>query len=261
MILGFIAVGSVGGGSTNEEYIVWNMRGQSNVMGRVDASTLSTELQAIIPDVYIFNYSTLQIEPYQAGVNSTLDDIGSYGYELYLAILLRDYHNKKVVIYKYGRGGTRLEADSNPNGDWAISSNELIKNYETFYNIFRLRLAKAKITQINPFSIWHQGESDALNLTASNNYEVNETATFARERAIMGVGRKIINVNIQSTSGTYASTVRTAKVAVDALDSNVYLVDSEGLATLPDDLHLADSALQSLATSFFNLCKDWYVFT
>lgn len=257
---------AIEGGSTpsinKEDYICIMMKGQSNVMGRVLASTLPAEDQAIQTDIFTYNFLNSQIEPYQAGVNSTLDQpsAGYYGYELYLAQLLRDYHNKKVVIFKYGEGGTSLSQNVNAKPDWNVNSvDELQDNWVNYYNDFLIKCSQARINPITKINIWHQGESDSLDETVSLAYETEESALFTEDFTVLAEGTKIINMLIKSNSGAFASNVRTGKANNTTSFADVESIDTESYGLLPDNLHLNDAGLQSASTDIYNLSKDYWV--
>jgi hypothetical protein len=244
-----------------EKVIVLLLDGQSNMSGRVSASLLPLALQGVQANIEIYNWFTNNIEPYNTGVNSTLDRVNTndfYGMELYLATLLRDYHNKKVVIFKYSIGGTRLNEGAGL--DWSVNStNEYKDIFMSNYNLFKVKLAQKKYDGISKFSCTYQGENDALLQVDANAYQVQEALKQAYWFDNLPI-QKYYNINVRADTGAYAATVRTAKITNANNNSNVVLYDAQPLIVLPDGVHLTDVSLQNIATYVFNQTKNLWVF-
>lgn len=244
------------------DYLCIQMMGQSNVMGRDSAINLPAPKQGKLTDILIYNYSTSKIEQYEAGVNSTLDSTGLnyYGYEVHIATQLRDMYNMPVIIFKFGEGGTTLAQSTNSKGDWNVNStNELLDMWEGHRSAFLTKCAQTKINPIGMPLIWHQGETDAFQTTSTfaDAYQVNETDLFNRviANSILGSSNKIVSVNIESTYGDHASTVRSAKSTNASSFSEVVLLDADG-KPLKDTVHLNTSGLLQMGNEIFEEIKN-----
>lgn len=245
-----------------EKYISFGIgSSQSNDSGREDISVLSGDYLGVQEDIFIYNISTGTIEPYHTGVNSTQDMPGGnrFGKELYLARLLRDYHQKKVLIFKYSVGGSRLAQDTGT--DWSVNSvGELRDQMWTAFDIFKVRNIQKNIDPLLYAWLRTQGEQDALQLNWANAYKAEEALVFADIFAKIPSLKKILNVNINSTSEIYDGIVRQAKIENALEIPNILLNDIDGFPKL-DGVHLNNAGLILAATQDFNAIKDLWNFT
>ena len=88
--------------------------------------------------------------------------------------------------------------------------------------------------------VWYQGESDAGNLTFANNYQSNLTAFLTDIRTRVGISDLPIvlcKVDYDSSPPAYLSTVRAALQSVADNDSNIEIIDTQGLGRR-DSVHL-----------------------
>lgn len=239
--------------------IYFKMRGQSNAAGRVTASTLPAADQ--LPQTDIWNWNGTSLEQYTAGTN-TSDQAGKVGYDLFLAQMLRDYHNVPVIVDKYAVGGTFLYQQG-ALADWNLSStNEHWQTAKT-RSVQSMQAAKANffLPQYKVM-IWHQGEEDATVEAAANAYQTNQENIFADERAITGNSNVVIIDALIVQTDTYNATVRTAKTNIDTAQSLTYTFEAANLARLSgDNYHLSEAGCRDAAELVFDIIKDLWDFT
>lgn len=237
---------------TLSDAISFSLRGQSNALGRADASLLTPPYNEVLSNVYILNNGSVQ--PYRAG--EFYINTGQYGVELFLSLKLRDYHNVPVFIDKYAIGGTKLAVDLLAQ-DWNLSSNELWNTGKLNYTN-GIRLSKSyNINPINKFFIWFQGESDGVLESDANAYQVNQQAIFDDLRTFIGdPNYPIIDCLPHDSAGTYSSNVRNAKKAIAAGDPNIHIIDTNILHRI-DGTHLSEQGFRDLADLIFDIVKDF----
>tara|TARA_R110000782_G_scaffold104932_1_gene192776 strand:+ start:93 stop:947 length:855 start_codon:yes stop_codon:yes gene_type:complete len=104
-----------------------------------------------------------------------------FGATVVLGQLAQSFFNENIYLIKCGFGGTSLQQNVNQFTDWnANSTNENLDFFlENFFDVAIPKLGDVEIIGV----IWHQGEADATNGTATTNYGTNLTAMINKVRA------------------------------------------------------------------------------
>ena len=231
---------------------VFSIRGQSNALGRAEASLLPPSDQLPLDNVYIFT-SPSSVVPYQAGSFSM--NTGQYGVELFLAPLLRDYIGMPVVIDKYAVGGTILANDPAwSKGTWNLSAN-------TLWTAGKINKTKTEtycktefLTGKSKFMLWIQGESDSDDESYANAYYQNQVDIFTDWNAFVNDPNHFILDALTYTTPTYASVVRSAKNQCATTIGNVSTFDIDGYSR-QDYVHINEAGFRAMAANLFEIIK------
>ena len=204
---------------------VFLLAGQSNMGGAGSVALLESPYDAPQPDVNFWNNTTNSWGALQPGWGNTSAEFGpelTFGYEINLA-----FPDDDIYLVKYAPSSTSLYSDWNPNGSgWCYN------NFKSEANAALANLAGS--SPMVAGMIWMQGESDAINGTASASaYEENLTnfigqvrSDFATPDMPFVVGR--INAYAWGTPENN-NLVRTAQMTVPGVVGQASWFDTDDL--------------------------------
>ena len=207
---------------------VFLLGGQSNMGGAGSVALLESPYDAPQPDVNFWNNTTNSWGALQPGWGNTSAEFGpelSFGYEMNLA-----FPDDDIYLVKYAPSSTSLYSDWNPDGSgWCYN------NFKSEANAALANLAGS--SPMVAGMIWMQGESDAINGTASASaYEENLTnfigqvrSDFATQDMPFVVGR--INAYAWGTPENN-NLVRTAQMTVPGVVGQASWFDTDDLLPL-----------------------------
>jgi hypothetical protein len=205
--------------------------------------------------------------------------VGSY---LQLATLLTGYTQDSTYVIVAGDGGTALNQNTTT-PDWApASSGECFEIFtQRYYSVAYTKLqTRYPGRNIVPIILWHQGEADALNSTATANYTTNFPAFVTAIRAshaslanALWVTTKLWyessanEATINAVFESYAATHSNFKV-VDISDQpkkiQLSTADKLGVTpagTLNDDIHTSWRGQNAKAERSYNAIMNYYGIT
>ncbi len=236
---------------------IWRFynEGQSNAMGTGIFSELPPELQIPVPRCYIWDFNFRNWRQLDAGnmpLNTAIGLINKLGY-----LAAMDHPSDLIYINSYPRGGRSLAVDYDPVTPGAhyaettkyVNQSNIVLNIEQRTNIEKVGMT------------WFQGEADATDVNWANAYQTNEPALFTALRNLYGITKiasgKIHN-SLPNPSYPFASTVRAAKVAVDAADPNLNLLDTDSTVRFPrqaDQVHFTTFGHMNVGEDLYNNLK------
>ena len=264
---------------------VYLIAGQSNAAGAGFNEEFSERFQEPQYDVEFWNGGRLSgdgMADYKSDRNAYTEfgplELGSgnnlygkqSGFELSLGRTLKDLQSESnIAIIKYAMTGSSLEKGlrNEGAGDWYsgdLSPNNPYEGirYKIFKNSAVLPALQAITSRGDSYSVealfWMQGETDAGNSNAANNYEANlkELINNLRKDFNSPDMKFFTGVLRARIERTYLNTVRTAMQNVADTESNVYLVNTDDLALNEDNLHFSSAGLEQLGERFAMICLD-----
>lgn len=181
----------------NIVFLVWD-GGQSNAVGRAETNrqiqlTKYPEIPSLTKIYYKPDYSSSDNGAFQVLHNGSIntkepDQSGSlemFGAYSILGQLLSGLVNRTTYIVMAGDGGTALKQNlTSP--DWApASTNECFQIFtEYYYSVAYDKVAAENPGKtIVPIIVWHQGETDAMDNTATSQYAANFSSFVTALRA------------------------------------------------------------------------------
>lgn len=246
---------------TNIDAII--LAGQSNEAGGLGIGAFSPIYTNPQINTWIFDKNNDRssanngrIGSYLYGFNNNWDSTHytTTGPDISLGYAYYQNTGRPLLLMKYAQGGSGLVDDGstvNANGLWQIDANPVQANGLLQYNIciqyFLIPCINALLSRgIRPnikAIHWCQGEWDSQNLSTANGYATqlsrlfNQLITDLTPYNVLSANFKpiITRTNINTSGGTYVSTVRTAQVNT-ANSFNGYWIDSDGY-TLVGNLH------------------------
>lgn len=248
---------------------IHQLAGQSNMDGTGVISEMPVALQGVIPNSKTIDWEgsevdgLYEIEDLEAGVNNYGAISTQAGPELKLMNELSIHTGSVSYLFKNSFGGTSLypiatipcwdpDTPSHPAGNrWVIFVPSWEKSLMT--------LAENElIPDVKSFS-FAQGEADADDATAANNYEATHTALVAALRALDEIpdSVKILAVGLDiDLPRPHAGLVNTEKQAFVTADSNAVYINMDDADDNGDGIHW-DTASQLLhGDRIFNQVKD-----
>lgn len=236
-------------GDSNRRGVVF--AGQSNSSGRTAATpTYTNTIKMLGNDGVYGNYS----DPYDDAtgtliLNSQLADASAgTGYAGYAIDDLAD-DGEEYFACAANKGGTAIST-------WAafaagVDADSVIQD-RAYSFINRLLMAKQAAGGRLPVVVWHQGESDAENGTASATYKATWKALMDEARAAVG-NFAIIVLSLHEYNGALTATAANwNRISGDLIDlaseySNTYAIDISDLAgQSADRVHLSDASNQTV---------------
>jgi hypothetical protein len=201
---------------------------------------------------------------------------------LQLATLLTGYTQDSTYVVVAGDGGTALNQNTTT-PDWApASSGECFEIFtDRYYDVAYTKLqTRYPGRNIVPIILWHQGEADALNSTATTNYATNFPAFVTAMRAshaslanALWVTTKLWyessanEATINAVFESYAATHSNFKV-VDISDQpkkiQLSTADKLGVTpagTLNDDIHTSWRGQNAKAERIYDAVMNYYGIT
>jgi hypothetical protein len=190
-----------------------------------------------------------EFRPLELGSGNYLGGTHS-GPEMSLGRTLKDTlpdHN--IAIVKYGMSGSALKRGLRPDGagDWDSDPAPLGSSFDGVrYHVFKnsavLPALQAITDRDDCYEIagmfWMQGETDAGNLTAANEYEANLNKLINSVRTEFSAPQmRFVIGRIRTVMGAYNATVRTAMENVAAADPLVEWVNTDDLNMNGDNVH------------------------
>ena len=214
------------------EYYVILLAGQSNMVGQGDVNALDLNDQQLPENIKFFNFA-------QNNLNYKLL---TFGPEVSLSQQLHSYFpNKHFVIIKYAVDGSSL-LDWSPN--WTYKKAQITgnANFGPLYKKFMERIIQ--ITggkKINFLAmLWMQGETDSETLEAGKQYYKNLSIIISNLRTDLNEPNLPVflgHVNPLLGGFPAVGIVREAQEKISQNIRNVYLVNTNNLQKLNDDLH------------------------
>ena len=230
------------------------MAGQSNCAGKATgAISAYTPLNS---SCKIFNTSTYLFETINAQTNTgqpTTNGQGAYGVETPLAYKINLLTKKKVFINKYGIDNTGITSFMERSSLYLFPSigNTMI------YNTDKSNPYLTNTTKRLGF-IWIQGEADGTTTTNANAYLANLRILVSDWRLTRKLKGPIIFVtpSYNPSLVPYRNTVVAAMNTVASENTDIYVIDTVS-QPLGDGLHYTGTAIESIATSIFNILKGY----
>jgi len=196
------SIGVVAQTKQTDEWMLFYLGGQSNMVGYGKVDELPEELEKGYDNIYIFNGKTVtdgvtgggtgEWEELRPGFGEDFADNGGserhgarFGVELSLGKRLREmFPGKKIALIKYARGGSKLDTIGGPSnfGIWApgIYGSKTPNQTNIFISTVNNSMQVKDINndgiedRLIPCGIfWMQGESDAADKQMALNYEDN----------------------------------------------------------------------------------------
>ena len=239
---------------TQRDVIIITLLGQSNALGRADASLLPPSDADLQDDIYIYNLLN-ETTPYIAG--NFNNNIGQYGVELFLGQKLRDHYSRPIVFAKYAVGGTILANDIGwSKGSWNLNASNSLWTKGVNHNTNCERYAKlSNLTGASNVLVWVQGESDSDVEAYADAYYTNEKAVFENWKSYKDDQNALIVSALTYTAPIHSSTVRAAKELNASELNNVKLIDINGYQR-QDSVHLNQQGFRDFAEDLFQLLKN-----
>lgn len=234
--------------------------GQSNSIGRANASELPAELQKPLQGCYIFNPSKGKFEIMTAGVN-TQSEKGQFGPVVKAAQLLHSHTKKNVYFVVAGVGNTQLyHSGSSTIKDWHPDSDELVPQARQTIDKARKALVAAGTEPAFKSIAWWQGENDALDAGMAEAYEQNEQALFASFDQVPYLSetkRVVFKVFSDMSNVPHAGAVNAGKARRAAADQRtIKVIDTNGYDRIRQDrLHATAKGQLQAGTDLFNAIK------
>jgi hypothetical protein len=227
---------------------VFVLAGQSNARGKdSDLRPLGTLSQAQ-NDVLFFDESEGWI--YMKPPNELS---GRFGSEVQLGRDLADAFNGPVGVIKLAPGGTALDPDWNPQisgSYYHVLTNKCASAIHELETKFGVRTQLASI-------FWMQGETEAGTEESASNYKVNLVAfaqklreDFANPQLPFIYGR--ISALIPPDVLPFNDILRAGQEAAREEIRPSFMVDTDDLPLLPDNLHFSTPAQMELGRRFAN---------
>lgn len=243
--------------------------GQSNMtaVGGVNLSGWPSYLQSFSNCMVTSNSNYLDFVPCNI---SDLDpgfagSTGFYGFEMQLGYNYYNSKAKKLYVIKQAVGSTYLEKIGGANGWWfpedvGWSVTNMLSRSLWYWRWYLQRLILDQKSYTIKACLWAQGENDAMNLTASNNYQTNLTNLIAFIRNFWGIGNLPfviyqINKGTDNTQ-TYWTTIKSAQEYVAANTSNVYLITNTANYTFSDPAHFDKASLVTGGDDAWNILNS-----
>jgi len=215
------------------EYYVLLLAGQSNMGGLGDINSLDKNDQQLPENIKFFNFSLDYNLNYK---------IQTFGPEVSLSQQLHSYFpNKHFVIIKYAVDGSSL-LDWSPN--WTYKKAQITgnANFGPLYKKFMERIIQ--ITggkKINFLAmLWMQGETDSETLEAGKQYYKNLSVIISNLRSDLNEPNLPVflgHINPPLGGSPAVGIVREAQEKISQNIRNVYLVNTNNLQKLNDDVH------------------------
>ena len=236
--------------------------GQSNIDGRVPASSLPAEVAAEFPNVLMANSST--------GAFSSIGQAsGNQGIDRSMYKALNDSGNGNVYIIKKSMGATAISPYGSTNC-WTPWYEELDDISNSLLYSFDLLTKKCIAQSGSLFDIkaflWQQGEGDYSTLTGGNRkaafaYYRNFKALVAYVRGMANNPRlPIVCGTVSHLSGQYDPIVEAATIKVAEEDPYMTCIDMSG-AGLLDAYHFNADAAVYFGYKAFDALIDFGVVT
>ncbi|NIA22206.1 MAG: PEP-CTERM sorting domain-containing protein [Anaerolineaceae bacterium] len=226
-------------GRAAEPVKVFLLGGQSNMDGRALTSELPTALQAPQDDVPFYTWELTTLRPGDT----------YFGPEVTFGRTVADaFGTETFALIKYAAGGTNLHDDWNPaSGD----------TYATFRDRVTDGMAALTVAGYDPQIVgmlWTQGERDTWDPGSGAQYEADLNNFIADVRTRYGTDLPFFLSRLSSgqTSLQVAglAEIRTAQADVAAADPLAYMIDTDGMGLLDDDLHFDASGQIALGEAF-----------
>ena len=221
-------------------YKVFLLAGQSNMDGRGLASELPTELQNPQPDVLL----------YEGGAASPLTPVGGrFGPEVTFGRTVADaFPEDDFVLIKHASGGIDLHTDWDPNSGPVYSA---LRTKVT--NGLAALESNNSTTEIVGM-LWTQGERDAKDNRTTAQYQADLVEFIADVRTRYGDDLPFFlsQLSIEQTniSAAQLEEIRAAQHNAAAMDSNVFMINTDSFGMKSDNLHFDALGLQALGNAF-----------
>jgi hypothetical protein len=228
--------------------------GQSNMEGVAVDATLAENFKNTIPNAHIFFKPTITsdnngtIQTLQYGINNNWRDPKiHFGPEAGMAYYLTK-SGHKIAIVKYAYGGSKLSEVGSPddNGYWQVNATASLKHYSILINNWAtqsiLAFRKAGYKPYIAAFVWCQGETDAHDLLAANEYETNLRQLLDNfKKDLYQTDSLIISMRVIITrtrnNFSYSGKIRKAQENIANTYLNTYLIDSDKWPLLKDNIH------------------------
>lgn len=230
--------------AASDEYKVFLLGGQSNMVGLGSASELPTSpvnLQQPQSDVLFYEGGILR--DLQPGSGS------DFGPEITLGRMVADVlPNDNYAIVKYAANGTNLENDWDP-----LTG----AHYHSFSNVVSSGLSALSnaghaVRIVGMF--WTQGERDAKNGRTAGEYQADLVDFVAAIRNSYGDELPFflsrLSIDQTDISLTQRAAIRTGQANFIASDANAYLIDTDGFEMTSDNLHFNANGQIALGEAF-----------
>ncbi|MUU77208.1 sialate O-acetylesterase [Winogradskyella endarachnes] len=225
----------------NKEYYVIYLAGQSNMAGLGNVSQLTDK--TLPNNVSFFNYSTdtkLNSLPY------------NFGPEVGLAKKLNEkFPNLNFIFIKYAISGSSI-SEWLPNVESQIERN--IDFGEIYLNFLKMSksITDNYKTQNLAF-IWMQGEADACYKNTSKSYETYLKSLIDRVRKDFNNDNLPFifgKVNTEHKIFKFVPEIQQAQLHINSLITNTYLIDTDNLEKLNDNIHYSTQGQLDLGKAF-----------
>ncbi|CAN5528061.1 hypothetical protein BH10PSE5_BH10PSE5_05100 [soil metagenome] len=231
--------------------------GQSNAYGFEVQSADVPARYTVTEQVQIYNRQTGAFETLVPGVN-TNNRSTNWGPEVEYAYLFhKDHPTETLYVFKNVEGGSGLAKDG-VTPDWSPQSKGDIFDKATS----RLMQAKADISKrgedvtCTRIAVM-QGETDATSASASAAYSTNLKDFVAHARGAWGKSDTLVLIGrINAPKLPFRNAVRLAQSALAKRDGRAVLVDTDGLALQPDQLHLNAVGEIGLGAALYAAARD-----
>ena len=237
---------AIGCAAPEAPYRVFILAGQSNMVGSGEVAALDSAARALPANVTLFDH----------GLRANLEQRAHrFGPELTFAQRLAEvFPEDAILLIKYAVGGSSL-FDWAP--DWSEADAQITGNpaFGPLYDKMMDRVAAITSGKAVRFEavLWMQGERDARIPRAGKDYYVHFETLITRLRNDLNTPALPIlfgRVNPPPERYPARDLVNEAqeKIAVDL--AFTYLVDTDGLSKLDDDLHYNTEGQQALGRRF-----------
>lgn len=228
--------------------------GQSNMEGVPADSSLSDSFKKDIPNATIFYKSDIRsaddgsIQILEYGINNNWRNPKIYfGPEIGMAYYLTQFGHK-ISIVKYAYGGSKLSEVGTPDiyGYWEVNASSSIKHYPILINNWAkqsiLSLRKAGYKPYIAAFVWCQGETDAHDYSAANEYEPNLRQLLESfKKDLYQTDSLVIDMRVIITrtrnNFPYSNKIRRAQENIANTYHNAYLINSDTWPLLEDNIH------------------------
>lgn len=240
---------------------VYLLAGQSNADGRALSTLLPASLQQPQTDVDFFFHvegshplenQLIDLQPGSPEFNQP----NYFGPEITFGRAMADYFasdpNTSIAVIKYANGGTNLHTQWKAGGSGSDEGDgsEYVAFQETVYaGLASIQTANPEDTVVVSGMIWHQGESDSLNVSSASSYEENLSDFIADIRGTYAANLPFIIGEI-ANNGTNYQIVQDAQKAVSSADPLTKFVSSDELELKADNIHFNANGQQTLGWNF-----------
>ena len=229
--------------------------GQSNMEGvPLGTAQVPDQFKNSIPNAYIFykssntNENDGYVDTLKYGVNNNWRNAANnFGPEEGIGYYLTQAGHK-VGIVKYAYGGSKLcyEGVPSPNGCWQVNASDSFNQYRILINNWAGQsLSAFKKAGFKPYIaafVWCQGEADAHENNAANDYQKTLTDLLNNFKKDLQAKDSFVNnmrVIITRTRDSYpfSTNVRNAQVNIGNTYQNAYWIDADTWPLLQDNIH------------------------